>query len=487
VDALNSEQPIVLVVDDEPRALETLERTLDEDFRVITAASGEDALRVLEAEFVTVVLSDQRMPGISGVAFLREVRSRWPDVVRIIISGYTDPADIIAAINDAGIYQFIHKPWRPEALLLTVQGAVQLFRLQKENELLSLELRTAEPVLRERVRGKRETIRRALVRDDRLTRAPDSPLNAVCDTTFRVAAYDIPVLLTGESGTGKELLAQAIHYRSPRADRPFVVENCAALPETLLESELFGHKRGAFTGAYEDRIGLFQQADGGTIFLDEIGETSPGFQVKLLRVLQEGEVRPVGSTRPLKIDVRVISATNRDLQEEVRRGRFREDLFYRLSALSIQLPALRERPMDIPLLAKRLLGEISRALGKPVEKFEPDTLDCLQAFHWPGNVRQLQNEILRMVALSQDGRLTADLLSPWVIRGAAREDEPELNLLAGLDGGLKERMEQLEARLIREALIRHRWNKSRAAEELGLSRVGLRGKLARYGIEGGGR
>ncbi|ABI57354.1 sigma-54-dependent transcriptional regulator [Alkalilimnicola ehrlichii MLHE-1] len=475
--------PTILVVDDEPRALQTLRRVLDEDFRVLTANDAEEAIAVLETEFVQVVLSDQRMPGTTGVELLRRVRTRWPDVVRLIISGYTDPADMMSAINDAGIYQFVHKPWQPEGLLLTVKRAAELHRLQQQNELLNLELRSAEPVLRERVRTKREWARESVLHRDLITRAEDSPMNEVCRLAYKVAAYNIPVMLTGASGTGKELLARAIHYRSSRHDQPFVVENCAALPEQLLESELFGHKRGAFTGAHEDRQGLFQRADGGTIFLDEIGETSPGFQVKLLRVLQEGEIRPVGSSQTVRIDVRVISATNRDLQEEVRQGNFREDLFYRLSAFQLHIPPLRERPMDIPLLADYLLGEVSRVLDKPVLGFDQETLACLRRYHWPGNVRQLQNEILRMVALTEDGRLSADLLSAAVVRGGTEDDQAELDHLSRLDGSLKDRIEQLEAAIIREVLTRLRWNKSRAAEELGLSRVGLRGKLQRYGIE----
>jgi len=480
---MNAEElPLVLLVDDEQRSLETLRRTLEEEFRVVVAASAEDALRVLESEFVQVVLSDQRMPNMSGVEFLRQVREQWPDVIRIIISGYTDPADIIAAVNDAGIYQFIHKPWHPDALLLSVRGAAKLYHLQRENQLLNVELRATEPVLKGRVEAKREALLKKNAHDG-IARAGDSPMNALCAVVHKVARYDIPVLLTGESGTGKELLARAIHYHSSRAGRAFVVENCAALPEQLLESELFGHKRGSFTGAYEDRIGLFQQADGGTIFLDEIGDTSPGFQVKLLRVLQEGEIRPVGGARPLKINVRVISATNADLQEAVRTGRFRADLYYRLSAFSLLLPSLRERPMDIPLIATQLLADVGKALGKPVGGFSREAMDCLCRYHWPGNVRQLQNEIYRMVALADGDTLGADLLSAAIVRGADLDDEPELEHLARLNGSLKDRLETLESRLIREVMVRHRWNKTKAAEELGLSRVGLRGKLLRYGME----
>lgn len=476
--------PTVLIVDDEIRSLETLRRTLEEEFEVVTASDGVQALALLEREVaqIQVVLCDQRMPGMTGVHCLKEMRSRWPDIVRVIISGYTETEDIIAGINEAGIYQYVLKPWQPESLMLTVRAAADLYRLQLENQRLSLELRASEPVVRRRVEAKRGEVRRAFG-TEQMIRAPDSPLNALCDLVERVAPYDIPVLVTGESGTGKELMARAIHYRSARADKAFVVENCGALPDQLLESELFGHKRGSFTGAYEDRIGLFQQADGGTIFLDEIGETSPSFQVKLLRALQEGEIRPVGSSRTISVDVRVISATNRDLEEEVRRGRFREDLYYRLSTLALHVPPLRARPMDIPLVARQILQRASKALGKPASGFSGEAMDCIKAYRWPGNVRELQNEIYRMLALADGTELGADLLNVRVVQAASAEQEPELRLLSGINGSLKDRLETLEARVLKEAMVRHRWNKTRVADELGLSRVGLRAKLSRYGLE----
>jgi len=474
--------PTVLVVDDEVRSLESLRRTLDEDFEVFTADSAEAAAEVMEREWVQVVLCDQRMPGTSGVEFLKRVRRQWPETVRIIISGYTESEDIIAGINDGGIYQYILKPWQPEQLLLTLKGAVELQRLQSENQRLSLELRSSTPELRDTVAAKRQESRRRH-QVDALVRAPDSPMNALCELLAKVARYDIPVLLTGESGTGKELLARALHYHSPRAEDPFIVENCGALPDQLLESELFGHKRGAYTGAFEDRVGLFKQADRGTIFLDEIGETSPAFQVKLLRVLQEGEVRPLGAPRPVACDVRPVTATNRDLEAEVAAGRFREDLYYRLAAVTIAVPPLRDRPMDIPLIARAFLEGVGRTLNSSFKPLGRELVACLCAYRWPGNVRELRNEILRMVALADGPELRAADLSPRVLRAGAEEQEPALNLLAGLDGDLKTRLEALEARIVKETLVRHRWNKTRAANELGLSRVGLRSKLSRYGLE----
>ncbi len=474
--------PTILVIDDEIRSQEALRRTLEEEFGVLTASCAAEGRAIMEREFVQVVLCDQRMPGTTGVEFLKEVRERWPDAVRLIISGYTETEDIIAGINDAGIYQYILKPWHPDALLLTVRAAAQLHDLQQQNQRMNLELRTAEPVLRRRVEEKKDKLR-DYYEFSRITRAAASPLNQIVDLASRVAGGDIAVHLTGESGTGKELLGRAIHYASSRAGRAFVIENCGAMSDTLLESELFGHKRGSFTGAFEDRVGLFEQADGGTIFLDEIGDTSPAFQVKLLRVLQEGEIRPVGSSRSRKVDVRIISATNRDLEEEVRRGRFREDLYYRLTQFVLSVPPLRERRMDIPLIAFDLLGAAAQAMGKDSSGYTPEALDCLSRYHWPGNVRELHNEILRALMLADGPLIGAHLFSPRVLQAAPEEEAPDMSLLAGLDGGLKERMEALEARVLRETLIRHRWNKTRAATELGLSRVGLRSKLSRYGLE----
>jgi two-component system, NtrC family, response regulator HupR/HoxA len=321
-------------------------------------------------------------------------------------------------------------------------------------------------------------------------------MDAVCAQIARVAPYDIPVLLTGESGTGKELLARALHYNSPRADQPFVAENCGAMPDQLLESELFGHEKGAFTGAVCARIGLFEQAGGGTIFLDEIGDTSPAFQVKLLRVLQEREVRPLGANRRRQVDVRVVAATNRDLEREIREGRFRADLYYRLAGIRVHLPTLRERPMDIPAIALGILDEACRTFAKRVHGFTDEALECLAAYRWPGNVRELQNEVQRLVVLADGPMIGADLLDGRILRavpvpasdpgGLEAEDGCEAPGALPPSGLLKDRVEALEARVLRETLIRHRWNKTQAADELGLSRVGLRSKMERYGLVSAG-
>ena len=476
-------RPSVLVVDDEPRALESIERILADRFEIFTAGSAAEARECLRREWIQVIICDQRMPDVTGVEFLQQVRDEYPAVIRMIISGYTDAEDIIDAINKGGIYQYIAKPWHPDELITKITNAVELFRLQRENEQLAVELKLKPDSLEQALIEKRRALKARYDWDQGIVHAPDSCMNRVCATIRQVAPYDINVLLSGESGTGKELCARALHYNSLRQDKPFIAENCGALPDELLESELFGHKRGAFTGATEDRVGLFELADGGTIFLDEIGETSPAFQVKLLRVLQEGEVRPLGSNRRRPVDVRVIAATNRDLEQDIRSGKFRQDLYYRLATFEIRVPPLRERKSDIVPLAISLLNEAMEQLGKRVKGISQEALDCFTAYHWPGNVRELQNEIKRMLVLAQDDYLGSELVSPHILHATPEESAPDMDLLTGIDGSLKERVEALEARILKETLIRHRWNKTKAARELGLSRVGLRNKLERYGLE----
>lgn len=476
--------PTILVVDDEVRSLESLARILGDDFEVHTASTISEASRILEKEWIQAILCDQRMPDQSGVEFLKTVRARWPEIIRMIVSGYTDSHDIIDGINEAGIYQYITKPWHPDTLLITLKNACRLYALQRENELLAIELKMVPAAASKVVGDRRSALKRAYDSDDGIIRTPESPMSTVCEVLHQVAPFDIPIILSGASGTGKELAARALHYRSLRWNKPFVVENCGALPDQLLESELFGHKRGAFTGAVEDHIGLFERADGGTVFLDEIGEVTPAFQVKLLRVLQEGEIRPVGSGKSRKVDVRVIAATNRDLEDEVRAGRFRADLFYRLAGMVIELPPLRSRACDVPLLARTLVEKTSKRLGKPVKGISAEAIDCLQRYSWPGNIRELQNEIQHMVVIAEpNAELGADLLSRAILLAAPIDEDGTDDVVVAMEGTLKDRMSALEVRIIRETLIRHRWNKSKAAKELGLSRVGLRGKLERHGLE----
>ncbi|WP_417820920.1 sigma-54-dependent transcriptional regulator [Terasakiella sp.] len=477
-----TQKTTILIVDDEVRSLESLERILEDDFNILTAENTIEAEKILQTEWVQIILCDQRLPGLTGVEFLKLVRHKWPNIVRMIISGYTDSQDIISALNDAGIYQYITKPWQPESLIHLLKNAAQLFDLQRLNESLSIELKMAPDAFKDSIERKREKLKQNYQSDDGITRSEQSIMNEICAKIRRVAPYDISVLITGESGTGKELAARALHYNSHRANKAFVVENCAALPDQLLESELFGYKSGAFTGAVEDRIGLFERANGGTIFLDEIGEVSPAFQVKLLRVLQEGEIRPLGASKTRQVDVRVIAATNRDLAADVKSGRFREDLYYRLTPIGIHLPPLRERIEDIPVLVQKLLHQATINLGKKVDGISDEAITCMQAYHWPGNVRELQNEIQHLLVMSDSNILGANNLSARILRAAPRDEELEIQSLSKLNGNLKDRVESIESRILKECLIRHQWNKSRAAKELGLSRVGLRSKLERYGL-----
>jgi two-component system, NtrC family, response regulator HupR/HoxA len=475
--------PSVLVVDDEQRSLESIQRILGDRFEVFTAIDTDQAEEILRLQWIQVMLCDQRMPGMSGVEFSEKVRESYPDVVRMIISGYSEAEDIINAINKGGIYQYITKPWHPDELITKLNNAVELFRLQRENEQLAVELKLKPDTIEQAMIEKRRLLKARYDWDQGIVRSPESCMNEICNLIRRVAPYDVNVLLSGESGTGKELCARALHYNSLRQDKPFVAENCGALPDELLESELFGHKRGAFTGAIEDRVGLFERASGGTIFLDEIGETSAAFQVKLLRVLQEGEIRPLGSNRRRPIDVRVIAATNRDLEEDVRSGKFRQDLFYRIATFEVKIPPLRERREDITPLAIAILNQTMDQLGKRVKGISQEVLHSFHSYQWPGNVREMQNEIKRMLVMGQDDYLGSNLVSQQILHATPAESQADMDLLTGIEGSLKKRVEVLEARILKETLMRLRWNKTRAAQELGLSRVGLRNKLERYGLE----
>ncbi|NMM27164.1 MAG: sigma-54-dependent Fis family transcriptional regulator [Glaciimonas sp.] len=478
----------ILVVDDETGSQDAIRRTLEEDFNVLTASSADEARVLMERHELAVILCDQRMPGTTGVQFLKEVRECWPDVVRIIISGYTDAEDIIAGINDAGIYQYVLKPWMPDHLLDSVRGAVEARSLQLDMHRLDIELRTSTSVLRVRT-AEKQTRLKTTFDFARIIRVAGSPMDGICELAARVARYDLSVLVLGESGSGKELLARAMHYASPRAERVFVMENCGAISDNLLESELFGHKRGSFTGAYEDHIGIFQRADGGTVFLDEIGDTSFAFQVKLLRVLQEGEIRPVGATRAVRINVRVIAATHRDLEQEVHAGRFRQDLYYRLAGMTLTMPPLRERPSDIVPIAEALLAQASQEMGLPARSFASDAMASLITYPWPGNIRELRNEIYRAVALTltENTQISAQAFSSKVLQGrpgtaAGVNGATTMNSMRQT-GTLQERLDAIEAAILKETLLRFRWNKTHTAKELGLSRVGLRNKMVRLGLE----
>ena len=472
--------PTLLLVDDEAHSLSAMRMALEDEFDCLLAADADEGWRLMEENFVQAIFCDQRMPGKTGVEFLRDVRERWPETVRIIITGYTETADMIAAVNEAGIYQFIPKPWHPDQLLMAARNAAQLFRLARENERMSLEMK----YLSKTVDSKAETRRRALRANlgfENILRAPGSPMAGVVAQARQFASFDVPVLLCGELGTGKTDMARAIHYTSLRSDRPFYEVNCRGLSDEVIEAELFGAKKGALPGLPSNRIGLLQKADQGTLFLDGIETLSPELQIRLLRVATEGAFTPIGGHETLTVQVRLLTGAQCDLRRMVADGRFRADLYYALAVAELALPPLRDRRADIALLAQEALFDIARAHGKPVTGLSDAALQFLEGYGWPGNLPELENEITRMLIFAQDRVLGADLVSRHILQAAPEDDSADGDVMV-CDGPLKDRIETIEARILRETLTRLKWNKSRAAQELGLSRVGLRAKLDRYNI-----
>lgn len=629
----------ILVVDDEIPNLEALERTFRGEFRVFTARSGQEAINLMEREEFALILTDQRMPGITGVELLGISLKYFPNAIRMILTSYSDADELLEAINTGQVYRYILKPWNAKELRITVKRALETYHLSRELERRMQELsllydissslnamRELDELLRFTTakiskvlaaentsiiladkdelylpivdgnddnparpsQGYRFSINSGIcgwvIREGKgllVSNVPEDSryhpqidnigvshlrsiicaplqnkgviigaiaiknkldsifnqedlqlLNALAgnlaisienarlykelkDSKEKLSAENIflkqevekrykfdqiignnlkmrkvfelmekvidtptTVFIQGDTGTGKELIARAIHYNSQRKNRRFVYQNCSALPETLLESELFGHKKGAFTGAISDRKGLFEMADGGTIFLDEISETSPAMQAKLLRALEEGEIRPLGDHNYKKIDVRIISATNKDLKREVEAGRFREDLYYRLNVFPIILPPLRERRDDIVLLANHFLTKFSQRMNKSIKGISKEAMDALLKYPFPGNVRELEHELERAVTMAPDqGIIGLDLLSDRV-----RQGDELLALAVAEEGNLKQTIEKVERHMIEEALTTSRGNKSKAARELGLSRLGLQKKLNRYGI-----
>ncbi|MGN2392149.1 sigma-54-dependent transcriptional regulator [Pelomicrobium sp. G1] len=475
----------VLVVDDEAQVRASLTRCLEEDYRVLTAASAREALEILNREEVDLVLCDQRMPDMTGVEFFREARVSHPEVIRVLITGYTDPDDIIGSINEAAIYQFVSKPWQPDHLLLLIKRALESRELARRHRYLSRELKFSDDVLR-RQNDHMVKLLQDTYEFDKLVFASDKMVE-VCNLARQAAATDLPVLIQGETGTGKELMARAVHFFSARKAFPFLAQNCGALPDELLHSELFGHKRGAFTGAISDRLGLFPAADGGTVFLDEISEVSPSFQVSLLRFLQEGEVKPLGSDQTRHCNVRIIAASNRPLKELVEQKKFRQDLYYRLRGFELNIPPLRERVEDIPVLAEHAAKKYAKSINRNIAGISNEVLQRLKLYPFPGNVRELENEMRRMVAVAEDGEiLSVKHMSPELAKLLpAKPDNGRAAFLLE-KGTLKEKVEALEMHLVSQSLLKHKWNYSRAARELGISRVGLANKIKRYKLDKSG-
>ena len=454
----------ILVVDDEQSMREFLEIFLRrEGYEVSTAADVDTAVAHLEADEIDLVITDMQMPEKTGLDLLMATREVSPETVVIVVTAFGTTDSAIAAMKE-GAYDYLTKPFRVDELGIVIEKALEKKVLSRENQRLRRELRGHSR--------------------DRNIIGHSPAMQKVYDLIAQVAETKTNVLVSGESGTGKELVARAIHEQSSRNEAPFIAINCGAIPENLLESELFGHVKGAFTGAVQTKEGLFEAASGGTLFLDEIGELTQPLQVKLLRALQERTVRRVGDTVDRKIDVRIVSATNRRLEEEVAAGRFREDVYYRLNVIQLELPPLRERIEDIPLLTEHFIQVFAEELGKEVVGMEPAAYEVLCAYAFPGNVRELENLVERAVALSREPLIGCDLLPPSVTRARPSEATPRISE-EGVD--LEALVADYERSLLREALSMSQGVKKRAARLLGVSFRSFRYRLEKLGIEEPGR
>lgn len=449
----------VLIIDDEENMLHMLKAILTrEGYAITTAANGREGLEQCTAGRFDIVLCDLRMPEMDGLAFLDALGEAGRSMTIIMMSAY-GTVDIAIEAVKRGAYDYISKPFKPDEIILTLKKAEERERLREENLLLKKEIN--------RVLGFEHIITKS------------DKMRTVFETISKIADYDTSVLITGESGTGKEVIAKAIHYNSRRSSKPFVAINCGAIPENLLESELFGYSKGAFTDACQHKKGLFEEAHGGTMLLDEIGELPLALQVKLLRVLQEGEVRRIGDTRPTRIDARILAATARDLVQEVRRGSFREDLFYRLNVIRIDLPPLRERREDIAPLVNHCISRYNRKHRLRVRGIAPDALGRLLEYDWPGNIRELENVLERCVILSGKGRIEKETLPPELCITAGDTGQ-------GADGreySLKKMSRIMEEQLIRKALDKTRGNRTHAARLLEISHPALLSKMKGFGIQ----
>ncbi|MGA2137498.1 MAG: sigma-54 dependent transcriptional regulator [Verrucomicrobiia bacterium] len=449
-----TKQPTILIVDDERNTREGLQRALQDRYNVLLAEDSQKAVQTLESTSVDVMLTDLRMPGVDGMGLLRRGMSLTNPPVCIMMTAYGSIENAVQAMQ-AGAYHYVTKPVNLDELELVIQRALNSRRIEVENVNLH------------------EQIDRRYGLENIIGESP--AMRQLFETVQQVAPSRATVLITGETGTGKELIAKAIHNLSPRKNGAFIPVHAAALPSTLLESELFGHEKGAFTGAVERRIGRFELADGGTLFLDEVSELEPSIQVKLLRVLEERAFERVGGAKTLQVDVRLVAATNKDLKKLVSEGKFRDDLFYRLSVVTIDLPPLRERRDDIPLLVKAFLDEFGRENSKQVRELTPEALNVLLAYDWPGNVRELRNAIEQMVVLARAERLTVRDM-PAAIRGSA--DLTKINVVrAGMT------VEEAERQLIVQALKETNGNRTKAAQKIGISRRTLHRKLKEFGLE----
>jgi two-component system, NtrC family, response regulator AtoC len=485
---LDAKRYPILVVDDEQDNLDAFRFNFRKTFDILTATSGPEALGILEHKDVAVVVTDQRMPKMTGVELLREVRDRQPDAVGIILTAFTDVDVLIEAINLGQVYRYITKPWDAKEVRGVLQYALERFHLTCENKKLAAQLAEYTGYLNQQLHGEF---------DFGNIIGESAALREVLAKVEQVAPTISTVLLRGETGTGKELVAHAIHINSPREEKPFVRVNCAALAPGVLESELFGHEKGSFTGAVERRRGRFELADGGTLFLDEVGDLPMEVQIKLLRTLQERELERVGGNETIKVDVRVVSATNRNLEQMIEEGEFREDLYYRLNVFPINLPPLRDRLEDLPILTNHFIGKFARQMGMagvPAPGAQPDALQKLREYNWPGNVRELENIVERAMILARGAPLAASHLdfgrrahSPANQSGAVPiVSAPVATAPASTaeDGkSLAERLLDSERKEIVAAVEKSRGNIASAARMLGINRSTLYYRLRKHGLE----
>ncbi|HET8580101.1 MAG TPA: sigma-54 dependent transcriptional regulator [Nitrospiraceae bacterium] len=454
----------ILIVDDERSMRDILSIMLKRaGYAVTVAEDGEEAIEQIGKEIFDLVITDLKMPKGSGLEVLKAVKAAAHETVVLMITAFASAESAVEAMKQ-GAYDYLTKPFQIDEVQLIIRNALEKRRLSTENMLLKREMASQSSFAR--IIGQSEAMQK------------------VFDVVGKVADTKSNVLICGESGTGKELIARAIHYNSSRSQRPFVTVNCSALPEPLLESELFGHMKGSFTGAIANKAGLFEVANGGSIFLDEIGETTPATQVKLLRVIQEREFRRVGGTQDMKVDVRIIAATNKELEKCVAEGTFREDLYYRLDVIPIHLPPLRLRTGDIPLLAQHFLEQFSKESGKSVPSLVPGAMRLLLAHEWKGNVRELENLIERVVAFSSGVPITEEDIQGWLHRPAAQPQAYPTDLpVDGLD--LEGLINTIEKDLLLKALERARWVKKKAARLLQLNTRSFRYRLEKHAIKGG--
>lgn len=447
----------ILVVDDDKNICKMIEINLrkEKSYEVQTATNGEACLKMVRESLPDLVLLDIQMPGIDGIETLKRIRDEEPRIPVVMMSAHGTIEKAVQSMK-LGAYDFITKPFASDRLLVTVNNALMTSSLKREVAELRMELKDRYQF--ENIIGQ------------------SGVMQEVFRAMEKVIDSNVTVLIQGESGTGKELIARAIHYHNKqRNNYPFVAVNCSALPESLLESELFGHEKGSFTGATSRRLGKFEQANGGTVFLDEIGLMTPATQAKVLRVLQEREFERVGGNDLVKVDTRVISATNKDLEESVKKGDFREDLYYRISVFPIKLPPLRDRKEDIPLLAAHFLNKYSQQEGKELEGIAPDALELLMAYHWPGNVRELENAIERAVVLASPPEITPKDL-PASVRSLGEKKIYET------DNTLSSWIEKLEEEALRQALLECEGNISQTAKKLGIGRATIYRKAKKYGL-----